>query len=187
MNELKQELDRFMGGARSNPESERLYEFLQELSSEGKLFDYSEQDWVEAGRAYGMSDDEVAAWVETAASWLDDTTEGGEYEPEHSAWASSGLKVMANPAPVTRGISSKQGARRGTREFEDLMDELEDEWELDEEELENIVEVRRAGDSFEIRLKGETRWELLEDDEEHGDDEDAALGPNEDFGGAEEE
>jgi hypothetical protein len=97
------------------------------------------------------------------------------------------LETRANPGPRTRGISSKQGARRGTQEFEDLMDELEDEWELDEEELENIVEVRRAGDSFEIRLKGEMRWELLEDDDEHGDDEDSALGPDEDFDGAEEE
>jgi hypothetical protein len=87
-----------------------------------------------------------------------------------------------NPAPATRGISSKS-ARRGTPEFEDLMDELEDEWELEDDELDNIVEVRRAGDSFEIRLKGETRWELLEDE---GDDEDSVAGPDEDFGGEEE-
>ncbi len=94
------------------------------------------------------------------------------------------LETMANPAPATRGISSKS-ARRGTSEFDDLMDELEDEWELEDDELDNIVEVRRAGDSFEIRLKGETRWELLEDDEE-GDDEDSVAGPDEDFGGEEE-
>ena len=92
-----------------------------------------------------------------------------------------------NPGPSTRGISSKS-ARRGTREFDDLMDELEDEWELDEEELENIVEVRRSGDSFEFRLKGETKWELLEDDEEDGDsdDEDSVAGRHEDFGAEEE-
>lgn len=92
-----------------------------------------------------------------------------------------------NPDPATRGISSKS-ARRGTPEFDDLMDELEDEWELDEEELDNIVELRRAGDSFEFRLKGESSWELLEDDEEESgsDDEDSELGPDEDFGGEEE-
>lgn len=97
-------------------------------------------------------------------------------------------ETRSNPGRVTRGISP-ESARRGTPEFEDLMDELEDEWELDEEELENIVEVRRAGDSFEIRLKGETRWELLEDDDEdeHGDDEDSVAGRDEDFDGAEEE
>lgn len=97
------------------------------------------------------------------------------------------VQTKANPARVTRGISSKQ-ARRGTPEFDDLMDELEDEWELDDEELDDIAEVRRAGDSFEIRLKGETRWELLEDDEEDegSDDEDSAAGPDEDFGGEEE-
>lgn len=92
------------------------------------------------------------------------------------------VEIRSNPAPVTRGISSKQ-ARRGTPEFDDLMDELEDEWELDDEELDNIVEVRRAGDSFEIRLKGEKEWELLE---EEGDDEDEVAGPDEDFEGAEE-
>jgi hypothetical protein len=97
-------------------------------------------------------------------------------------------ETRPNPARVGRGISSKQ-ARRGTPEFDDLMDELEDEWELDEDELDNIVELRRAGDSFEIRLKGETRWELLEDDEEDedSDDEDSVAGPDEDFDGAEEE
>jgi len=92
------------------------------------------------------------------------------------------LNTRANPAPATRGISSKS-ARRGTPEFDDLMDELEDDWELDEEELDNIVEIRRAGDSFEIRLKGELQWELLE---EEGDDDDEVAGEDEDFGGEEE-
>jgi len=98
----------------------------------------------------------------------------------------AGIKV--NPARVTRRISSKQ-ARRGTPEFDDLMDELEDEWELGEEELDQIVELRRAGDSFEIRLKGETRWELLEDDEEDesSDDEDSAPSRDLDFDPGEEE
>ena len=87
-----------------------------------------------------------------------------------------------NPAPATRGISTEQ-ARRGTLEFDDLMDELEDEWELDEEELDNIVEIRRAGDSFEVRFKGEDRWELLEDDEdEDRGDEGFEIGEGEDFG-----
>jgi len=90
--------------------------------------------------------------------------------------------IKPNPAPASRGISSDQ-ARRGTPEFENLMDELEDEWELDAEELDNIAEIRRAGDSYEIRLKGETTWELLEDE---GDDEDEVADRDEDFDGAEE-
>ena len=98
MNELKEELDRFMGSFRSNPPTEKLNEFLEVLSSEGKLFDYSEQDWVEAGRSYGMSDDEIASWVETAASWLDDTSEGGKYELEPSFWAEEGPQTKANPS-----------------------------------------------------------------------------------------
>lgn len=90
--------------------------------------------------------------------------------------------IRSNSAPATRGIPVNS-ARRGTPEFDDLMDELEDEWELDEEDLDNIVEIRRSGDSFEIRLKGERRWELLE---EEGDDEDGVVGQGEDFGGEEE-
>lgn len=95
--------------------------------------------------------------------------------------------MRSNPAPATRSTSSKS-ARRGSPEFDDLMEQLEDEWELDEEELDNIAELRRSGDSFEFRLKGETHWELLEDDEEGGgsDDEDSADGRREDFDGEEE-
>ena len=80
---------------------------------------------------------------------------------------------VANPTRATRGVSVNQ-ARRGTPEFDALMEELEDDWELDNDELDNIVEVRRAGDSFEIRLKGEDEWELLEDDED--DEEDSGEG-----------
>lgn len=97
MNELKEELDRFMGGVRPNPPEAKLYEFLEVLSEDGRMFDYSEEDWVEAGRAYGMTDDEVSDWIETAASWLTDTTEGGEYEPEHSFWG-AGLETKSNPS-----------------------------------------------------------------------------------------
>lgn len=94
--------------------------------------------------------------------------------------------IQANPARVTRGISLKQAARRGSQEFDDLMDELESDWELDGEELDNIVEIRRYEDSFEIRFKGSDSWELLEDDEEGSDDDDSVAGPDEDFGGEEE-
>lgn len=69
------------------------------------------------------------------------------------------------------------------------MDELEDEWDLDEDELDNIVEIRRAGDSFEIRLKGEDGWDLLEEDDdepERTDTGDSSVGADEDFGGEEE-
>lgn len=87
MNELQTELVRFLRGARPNPPEAKMYEFLEVLSEKGKLFDYSEQDWVEAGRSQGMTDDEIAAWIETAASWLDDTTDDGAFEPELAAWA----------------------------------------------------------------------------------------------------
>lgn len=93
------------------------------------------------------------------------------------------IGVRENPSRAT-GRGAPVSARRGTQEFDDLMDELEDEWELDDEELDQIVELRRSGDTFEFRLKGETRWELLEDEEgdEGSDDEDGVAGPDEDFG-----
>jgi hypothetical protein len=87
MSELQAELDRFMRGARTNPPEAKMYEFLEVLSEKGKLLDYSEQDWIEAGRSQGLTDDEIASWIETAASWVDDTTDGGEYEPEKAVWA----------------------------------------------------------------------------------------------------
>jgi hypothetical protein len=86
-NQLLTELDKFMHGVRTNPPEAELYVFLKYLSEKRKLVDYSEQDWVDAGRAYGMTDDEISNWVETAASWIDDTTENGKYEPEKSSWA----------------------------------------------------------------------------------------------------
>lgn len=97
-NELLEELREFMGSVRRNPPEEKMYEFLQELSSDGKLFDYSEEDWVEAGRAYQMSDDEVAQWIETAASWLQDTTEEGTQDPEPSFWAQESQRLRTNPS-----------------------------------------------------------------------------------------
>jgi hypothetical protein len=97
------------------------------------------------------------------------------------------LQPQRNPSRRTKD-STGPSARRGTQEFEDLMDEVEDEWELEDDELDNIVEVRRSGDSFEIRLKGEDRWELLEDDEdEDSGDGDSVAGRGEDSGEGEEE
>jgi hypothetical protein len=87
MNHLQAELDRFLRGARSNPPEAKMYEFLEVLAEKGKLFEYTEQDWIEAGRSQGMTDDEISNWIETAASWLDDTTDDGVFEPELAAWA----------------------------------------------------------------------------------------------------
>jgi len=94
MNTLKEELDEFMeergerrGGVYPNPPIAKLDEFLEVLSSNGMLLNYSEKDWVEAARSYGLTDDQAADWIETAASWIEDTTEEGKYEPEEAAWA----------------------------------------------------------------------------------------------------
>lgn len=170
------------------PRGSELTAFTRQLSEDGELGEYSDVDWLALSRKLGLNDDQYAALMEGTASWIVDEHEPITEQPtadwpdEVPADAEKTAQTRANPARVSRGISRKQ-ARRGTPEFDDLMAELEDEWELDDEELDNIVEVRRAGDSFEIRLKGETEWELLEDE---GDDEDEVAGPGEDFGGAEE-
>lgn len=85
-NELKILLDQFLSGSRSNPPKEEMYDFLQQLSENGQLFNYSEQDWIEAGKSVGLTDDDISNWIETAASWIDDTTEEGKYDPEQAAW-----------------------------------------------------------------------------------------------------
>lgn len=87
MSPLQDELNYFLRRARTNPPEAAAYEFLEHLSEEGKLFDYTEQDWIEAGKSLGMDDDKIAAWIETAASWVQDTTDEGEYEPETAFWA----------------------------------------------------------------------------------------------------
>ena len=51
------------------------------------------------------------------------------------------------------------------------MEEMLEEWDLEEDLADNIVELRRYEDTFEYRLKGRSTFELLEDD---GDDEDDA-------------
>ena len=86
---------------------------------------------------------------------------------------------MASSAPVTRGNPGKQAsrqapsARRGTQAFEDLMDEMLEDWEVEDDLLDDMVELRRCEeeDSYEYRLKGHDEWELLDDD---GDEEDDA-------------
>ena len=86
---------------------------------------------------------------------------------ETSGTPSSPSRPRGNPQK--KGFHSGPTARRGTPAFEDLMEEMLEEWELEEDLADNIVELRRYEDTFEYRLKGHSTWELLEDD---GDDED---------------
>ncbi len=71
--------------------------------------------------------------------------------------------------PQKRGFHSGPTARRGTRQFDELLAEMLEEWDVEEDLIDDIVELRRYEDTFEYRLKGHAEWELLEDD---GDDED---------------
>jgi len=75
-------------------------------------------------------------------------------------------------APVTRGNPS-ESVCRGTSEFDELMVDLEEEYDLDEETLDDIVEVRWPEDGdAEFRLKGEKEWKNAGEDEGSGDDSD---------------
>ena len=82
---------------------------------------------------------------------------------------SSAPKPRVNPQK--KAFHSGPTARRGTRNFEELLEEMLDEWDVEEDLVDDIVELRRYEDTFEYRLKGHAEWELLEDD---GDDEDDA-------------
>ena len=73
--------------------------------------------------------------------------------------------------PQKKAFHSGPTARRGTRQFDELLEEMLDEWDVEEDLVDDIVELRRYEDTFEYRLKGHAEWELLEDD---GDDEDDA-------------
>lgn len=81
---------------------------------------------------------------------------------------SSPSRPRGNPGKKT--FHSGPTARRGTPAFEELMEEMLEEWEVEEDLADDIVELRRYEDTFEYRLKGHAEWELLEDDGE--DDED---------------
>mgnify|MGYP001604602262 CR=1 FL=1 len=74
--------------------------------------------------------------------------------------------------PRKSGFHSGPTARRGTPAFEGLMEEMLEEWELEDDLADNIVELRRYEDTFEYRLKGCSTFEVLVDD---GDDEDDAA------------
>src|SRR3990167_4407914 len=89
---------------------------------------------------------------------------------EASGTPSSPSRPRGNPQK--KGGHSGPTARRGTPAFEELMEEMLEEWELEEDLADNIVELRRYEDTFEYRLKGHSTWELLEDDDEDGADED---------------
>lgn len=85
----------------------------------------------------------------------------------------SAQKPRVNPRKT--GFHSGPTARRGTREFDDLLEEMLEEWDVEEELVDDIVELRRYEDTFEYRLKGKPSFEILTDDDEDDDgDEDVA-------------
>ena len=72
--------------------------------------------------------------------------------------------------PQKKAFHSGPTAHRGTPAFEELMEEMLEEWELEDDLADNIVELRRYEDTFEYRLKGCSTFEVLVDDEDDEDD-----------------
>ena len=186
MNALEKEYARFESSStRGNPgylwEVSDLSRFLRHLSAEEKLGDFSQGDWIEFGRDKGLNDDQIGSMLEGTATWIvDEKVPVSEQEP--ADWPEDTSKLKGSPGvlspsrprgnPQKKGFHSGPTARRGTPAFEELMEEMLEEWELEEDLADNTVELRRYEDTFEYRLKGHSTWELLEDDDEDGADED---------------
>lgn len=65
-----------------------LSEFLRDLSATMDLKNWPEGTWIRFGRDEGMDEREIVDFIEQAAGWVEDTTDGGRKAPERSAWAS---------------------------------------------------------------------------------------------------
>jgi hypothetical protein len=80
------------GGVLENPPGrdgeDDLSEFLRRLDATMELKDWPEGTWIRFGQAQDMSDREIADFIEQAAGWVEDTTDGGRKAPERAAWAS---------------------------------------------------------------------------------------------------
>lgn len=171
------EFERFEASrVKGNPgrEESRTTSFMQYLAEEGTLQEYTDADWLRLSQLLGMTDDQYAAMFEGTASWVVPEPEAVEDQPA-ADWPDEVPRPRVDSPPVTRGNPGKRGfhsgptARRGTRQFDELLAEMLEEWDVEEDLVDDIVELRRYEDTFEYRLKGHAEWELLEDD---GDDED---------------
>lgn len=73
MNVLEEKFDAFLK-RHPNPvgakKEDELSAFLRELDKKGELKTFSEADWIETGRSFGLNDHEIAEWIEQAAGWL---------------------------------------------------------------------------------------------------------------------
>lgn len=65
-------------GHRHNPPpdgEDEITRFLREMDKAGRLHTFSEPDFFEVGKLFGLDDDQVAAAIEQAASWIENTEE----------------------------------------------------------------------------------------------------------------
>lgn len=95
MNPITKLFDKFeRRGALKNPPppgprgEDDLSAFLRDLDAAMELKAWPESDWIEFGRGQGMSDMEIVEFIEQAAGWVEDTTDGGRRAPERAAWTS---------------------------------------------------------------------------------------------------
>lgn len=99
-------VDKVDAGAKTNPEQEsgvaEASQFLEFLDITGKLKSYTPTDWQLAGKALGLTEEEINPWMEDGAAWIVDTTDSkGDVAP--SAWgggAGRSSRGRSNPEKV---------------------------------------------------------------------------------------
>ncbi len=81
-------VDEIDGGTRRNPQADAVgdaSQFLEFLDITGKLKSYTPTEWQQAGKALGLTQDEINPWMEDGAAWIVDTT-NSKGNVETSAW-----------------------------------------------------------------------------------------------------
>lgn len=89
MNPIERDFQDFLARPRRNPApagEDDFTAFLRAESRAGRLREWSEGQWIEFGKRYGLSGEDVTRLIEAAAGWVEDTTLGGTVPPEASAW-----------------------------------------------------------------------------------------------------
>jgi hypothetical protein len=132
--------------------------FMQHLDEEGTLGEFTDADWLKLAEKLGLTDDQYAAMFEGTASFIvADPTPITEQVPVE--WPDELPKNTGTASAVVRNPG--QHARRGDENFDELVDKLDDEWELGKKVIRSITEIRIVKGVFEIKVEGSDVWEEI--------------------------
>lgn len=144
---------------RANPAREaETTAFIQDLSERGILQDFSDVDWLKLAERLDLTDDQYAAMFEGTASWI-----VPEQYPVAIQESADWPDEVPNPA-LRKSIVGPSGAVRGTAEFENLLNELNEEWEFSRKELRSVDAIRKVDGEFEILTNGSKTWQIVVED-----------------------